>query len=194
MGYSMYSTKGQVLNLLINNLGHSAQNLECCTALGSMTSNLGLIVRLVTATIIMCKVRWCALSFIVVWALRPPQDVYDTSDQACKSGPLPSGTSRWQVTRTTVTEILAQARMSLPDIAGSLEDVELLDLDPCGASFSNIMEYFNTPAVMAALHAPTHRSDGVTGWGICAISVGSVVVRGFCSSFGCHTSSPREIF
>ena len=93
MGYSMYSTKGQVLNLLVNNLGHSAQNLECCTALGSMTSNLGLIVRLVTATIIMCKVRWCALSFIVVWALRPPQDVYDTSDQACKSGPLPSGPS-----------------------------------------------------------------------------------------------------
>jgi len=98
--------------------------------------------------------------------------VYDTSDQACKGGPLPSGTSATKTTWSTAAEAFAQIKAA-SNIASSLDDIELLDLDPCGASFSNLMVYFNTPDVMAALHAPTHRADGVTGWGICTDFAGT---------------------
>lgn len=118
-------------------------NRECCAALANMTAFVGLI------------------------------DIYDTSDQQCKGGPLPSGT--WYSKATNrIAKIMSgvKAHAVAAQIEHSYEYIEaksssLFDLDPCGGSFENLMQYFNLPAVMAALHAPYGRNDGVHGWGIC---------------------------
>ena len=137
-----------------------AINIECCSALSAMTATVGLI------------------------------DVYDTSDQQCKGGPLPSGTSTWhEATVKKAVATMASLKASAAIASASTERVVLqkeeekeekeeeeeihtetevrFDLDPCGGSFENLMEYFNSAPVVAALHAPFGRSDGVHGWGIC---------------------------
>jgi hypothetical protein len=131
-------------------------NIDCCVSLREMTATVGLI------------------------------DVYDTSDQQCKGGPLPSGTWHEAVVKQAATTIsylqgyrqnvwaerivneqMGDVIRTTAQTAEETISAPRYDLDPCGGSFENLMDYFNSAPVVAALHAPFGRSDGVHGWGIC---------------------------